>query len=144
MINPATAGFYVIGVNTGAGAIDVFDAIGQGEVVFDQAIVVQKNGTGAVSGSALTNVSVSGNQFSATVPLSLLPSTGFSPLQYSFNLWPRAGAGNALISDFSPENALLQPSAVPEPATWGMLLLGFLAVGGILRRRGTTRAGLPA
>lgn len=138
MIDPSVAGFYVIGVNTGTGAIDPFDSVGHGNVVFNQAIVVNKNATGNVGAFALTNVSVSGNQFSATVPLSLLPSTGFAPLQYGFNLWPRTGMGNELISDFSPENALLQPSAIPEPLTWIMMLMGFGALGAVMRlaRRG--------
>ena len=138
IIDPSVAGFYVIGVNTGTGVIDPFDSVGQGNVVFNQAIVVNKNATGNVGATALTGVSVSGNQFSATVPLSLLPSTGFAPLQYGFNLWPRTGMGNELISDFSPENALLEPSAIPEPSIWIMMLMGFGALGAAMRlsRRG--------
>jgi hypothetical protein len=31
-------------------------------------------------------------------------------------------------------------AAVPEPGTWAMLIVGFLAVGGALRRRGTVRS----
>ena len=31
-------------------------------------------------------------------------------------------------------------AAVPEPATWAMMLAGFMAVGGALRRRGTLRS----
>jgi hypothetical protein len=140
MIDPTTPGTYVIGVNTGTGAIDPFDPIGQGNVVFDQAIAIQQGGGGTVGATPLGNVSITGNQFSATVPLSLLPSTGFAPLQYGFNLWPRApGAGAPFISDFSPENALLNPDAVPEPETWAMLLLGFLAVGTALRGPGAVR-----
>ena len=133
VIDPAVPGFYVIGVNTGTGVIDPFDAIGQGNVVFNQAIVVQKNATGSVGATPLTNVSASGNQFSATLPLSLLPSTGFAPLQYGFNLWPRTGLGNELISDFAPENALLNASVVPEPASWIMMLMGFGALGAAMR-----------
>jgi hypothetical protein len=134
MIDATSPGTYVIGVNTGTGVADPFDAVGQGNVIFNQAIAIQQNGTGTVGATPLMNVNVTGNQFSATVPLSLLPSTGFEPLQYGFNLWPRApGMGVTFISDFSPENALLNPSAVPEPGTWAMLLLGFLGVGLVVR-----------
>lgn len=128
-IDPATPGLYVIGVNTGTGVIDPFDGIGQGNVIFNQAIVVQKTGA-----SNLGTATISGNTMSAIVPLAALPSTGFSPLNYGFNIWPRTApppSGNEVISDFSPENATL--SAVPEPSSWAMLLLGFGLVGGVVR-----------
>jgi len=126
-IDPATPGFYVIGVNTGTGVIDPFDAIGQGNVIFNQAIVIQKTGA-----SNIGTASISGDSFLASVPLSALPSTGFGPLDYGFNLWPRTGQGNALISDFAPENATLS-AAVPEPSLWATMVLGFGLVGGALR-----------
>lgn len=72
----------------------------------------------------------------ARVPLALLPSTGFGPTQYGFNLWPRNGVGNVnQITDFAPENATVSIGAVPEPATWLMMLVGFGGVGFSLRRR---------
>ncbi|MET3713410.1 hypothetical protein ABIC65_004142 [Sphingomonas trueperi] len=136
-ITPGTAGFYVFGVNTGKGAIRPFGGIGQGNVIFDQAIVVQKDGTGAIGGTALDSnwIAIAGNILTVKVPLSLLPSTGFAPGKYGFNLWPRTGfGGNAQISDFAPENATLA-AAVPEPASWAMLMLGAGAAGGMLRYR---------
>jgi hypothetical protein len=139
-INPARPGFYVIGANTGTGAIDPFDAIGQGNVTFDQVIVVQKDGSVSIGSTALS-ATIVGNLFTLTVPLSLLPSTGADPQNYGFNIWPRFGAtvtGNDQISDFAPENALLSPDAVvPEPATWLMMLLGFGLAGTALRFRRT-------
>ena len=65
-----------------------------------------------------------------------LPSTGADPLGYGFNLWPRTDltpTNLPAISDFAPENALLNPSAVPEPSTWLMLLAGFGLIGSALR-----------
>ncbi|WP_313540155.1 PEP-CTERM sorting domain-containing protein [Sphingomonas sp.] len=143
-ITPGTAGFYVFGVNTGKGAIRPFGGIGQGNVIFDQAIVVQKDGTGAIGGTALDAnwVAIAGNILTVKVPLSLLPSTGFAPGKYGFNLWPRTGFGNnAQISDFAPENATLA-AAVPEPASWAMLMLGAGAAGGMLRYRRRRQATL--
>lgn len=144
-IMAGTPGFYVYGVNTGAGAIRPFGGIGQGNVIFDQAIIVQKDGTGSIGNTALDPnwVAIAGNILTVKVPLSLLPSTGFAPAQYGFNLWPRTGfGGNAQISDFAPEDATLSAAAVPEPASWAMLMLGAGAAGGMLRyrRRRTTLA----
>lgn len=136
-INAALPGFYVIGVNTGAGATKPFAGIGEPNVTFDQVIIVQKNGTATLGANSLTTL-LSGNQFIVSVPVSLLPSTGAMPADYGFNIWPRFGAtvtGNAQISDFAPNNALLTASAVPEPATWGLMLLGFAAIGASMRFR---------
>jgi hypothetical protein len=119
-IDPALAGFYVIGVNTGSGAIHPFASIGEPNVTFNQVILVQKNGTATLGASSLTTL-LSGNQFIVSVPVSLLPSSGASAANYGFNIWPREGAtvtGNSQITDFAPNNALLSANgllAVPEP-----------------------------
>lgn len=137
-INPQTAGLYVVGVNTGTGVLRPFAALGQPNVIFNQAIVIQKDGTGRIGTSVLdpAGISIAGNILTARIPLSLLPSTGYSPTQYGFNLWPRVGLGNAnQITDFAPENANISISAVPEPATWGMMLMGLGLAGMRLRSR---------
>ena len=134
-IDPATGGFYAIGVDTGAGAIAPFGSIGQPNVTFDQVVVVAGAGDAFVGADDL-DFTISGNTFSVLVPLALLPSTGADPLGYGFNLWPRTDltpTNLPAISDFAPENALLNPSAVPEPSTWLMLLAGFGLIGSALR-----------
>jgi len=140
-INPALAGFYVIGVDTGAGAIRPFGGIGEPNVIFDQVIVVQKNGTATLGANSLS-VLLAGNEFIVTVPVALLPSTGATPANYGFNIWPREGStvtGNSQITDFAPNNALLTVrgvvTAVPEPATWASMLVGYGLIGGALRFR---------
>lgn len=138
-IDPSQAGFYVIGVDTGAGAIRPFAAIGEPNVIFDQVIVVQKNGTATLGANSIA-VSMVGNQFILTVPTSLLPSTGVAPSSYGFNIWPRFGASvsnNSQISDFAPDNALLSAGgilgAVPEPSSWLLMMLGFCGLGVAMR-----------
>lgn len=132
-INPAAAGFYVIGVNTGTGVIRPFANVGAPNVIFNQAVVVQKSGAAAVGGNPLT-ATLDGDSFSVIVPLALLPSTGFAPERYGFNLWPRiAFTSNNDISDFAPDNANI--AAIPEPAAWALMLAGFALVGAALRRR---------
>jgi hypothetical protein len=82
-------------------------------------------------------VTISGNSFSVVVPISMLPSTGFAPQDYTFLLWSRtqlaAGVPVQLgIVDFAPDRGLL--SLVPEPSSWAMMLLGFGAIGIVIRR----------
>jgi hypothetical protein len=136
-IDPALAGFYVIGVNTGsATAPGPFAGIGQPNVIFNKVVVVQKGGTAAISGVAVPGaVSIAENAFSLVVPLSMLPSTGFAPNHYGWNIWPRSGTtgGAAVISDFAPENTTI--AAAPEPSSWAMMLGGFGFIGGVMRSR---------
>jgi len=135
-IDPTLPGFYVIGANTGTGT-GPFGPIGAPDVKFNKAIVIQKNGSAAIGATPLAagSVTIGGNALSLMVPLSLLPSTGFDPTRYGFNIWPRSGTvgGLATISDFAPNNATL--AAVPEPAMWSLMLGGFGLIGGTLRRR---------
>jgi hypothetical protein len=136
-IKAETGGTYIFGVNTGTGPIHPFAALGQPNVIFNQAIAVREDGTGNIGATVLNPswIAIAGNILTVQVPLSLLPSTGFVPGQYGFNLWPRLGTGNNnQISDFAPENATLA-AGVPEPAAWGMLIAGFGAGGAVLRRR---------
>ena len=137
-IDSALPGFYVIGVNTGTGTIAPFGSIGAGNVRFNQAVIVQKSGAATVGATPLT-ATISGDMLSLVLPLSLLPSTGFEPGHYSFNIWPRSGTvgGLATISDFAPDNSDL--SAAPEPASWAMMLGGFGVIGGAMRRRRVAR-----
>lgn len=140
-IDPSRAGLYVIGANTGTGPIRPFAALGAPNVIFNQAIVVQKSGAASVSGNPLTAI-ISGDSFSLVVPLAFLPSTGFAPERYAFNLWPRVGLGNNnQISDFAPNNANI--ASVPEPASWALMILGFGAAGAALRRRRHLWAAVP-
>lgn len=135
-VTPGTPGFYVLGVNTGTGAIDPFGPIGNGNVIFDQALQIQKDGTGTLGGSALdpSSIVIDGDTVTLSLALALFPSTGFEPGEYGWNVWPRGDAtGLAAISDFAPDNATL--AAVPEPGTWMTLLLGFAGAGLLIRRR---------
>lgn len=133
-ITPGTVGFYVFGVNTGTGLLHPFGDIGQPNVLFNQAITIRKDGTGSIGGVALNpaDIAITGNILTFKIAASLMPSTGFAPENYGFNLWPRFATGNNnQISDFSPENATL--AAAPEPGTWAMMMIGFGAIGGMLR-----------
>lgn len=138
-IGSTATGFYVWGVNRGAGTAG-FANLGITGVRFDRVIILRPDLTGAIGGvGALPagSVTVSGNVITGTISGSLLPSTGFTnKLDYTFNLWPRDGAfsGNAAISDFAPNNANFTATPVPEPAS-AALLLGGMGLLALLRRR---------
>jgi hypothetical protein len=143
---------YVWGIDRGTGT-EVFVAgvpsIGAG-VKFDAVAVFRPDGTGLVAllqpagppiltNLAADSVDIFGSFIAGKVPLALLPSTGFDPKDYRFNLWPRTGNGNALISDFAPDASTFAATFVPEPMTWTMMLIGFGATGAAIRRRRVIR-----
>ena len=132
-IDPTTIGVYIIGVDTGTGVIAPFAAQGAPNVRFNQAVRVNKDGTASVAATALT-ATIAGNAFSIVVPEALFPSTGFTAERYGWNLWPRTGVGAGTVAtDFSPDDAML--AAVPEPASWALMIAGVGVAGGALRRR---------
>jgi hypothetical protein len=141
---------YVIGVNRGA-ATSSFAAppINLPGVVFDT--VITMTGTGVTGGRNLITATplalpagsahISGDSFELDIPLSLLPSAGFLPLQYGFNLWPRdtsvtADATHTPIADFAPDNATFVATAVPEPMSLALLGAGLVGLCLVRRRSG--------
>ena len=131
-----STGFYVWGVNRGAGTA-AFAANGLPGVKFDITVILRPNGTGSVGATTLPAgaVTIAGNTITGVVSGSLLPTTGFAKADYSFNLWPRNSAftGFAAISDFAPDamNFTAIP-VVPEPASWALMAGG---VGWLLMKR---------
>jgi len=133
---------YVWGVNRGAGTAG-FAGNGISGVLFDDVVLVNPDGTGSVaSGGSLTagSITISGATISAVVKGSLLPSTGFNKLDYTWNLWPRdiSGTGFGQIADFAPDNsnfATTSGTVVPEPETYVLMLAGLGLVGWVARRR---------
>ena len=87
-----------------------------------------------------TNVFLSGGSIVGTI--SLTPDPGNTDLSETWRLLPlflEAGTYTFTIQgtrgDTSAFGGNIAFSAIPEPATWGMMLLGFAAVGYQVRRR---------
>ncbi|MBW8815489.1 MAG: PEPxxWA-CTERM sorting domain-containing protein [Caulobacterales bacterium] len=141
-VDPSKPGLYVLGIDTGLGAIHPFGGIGEPDVRFDQVAVIQKNGLATLSGHTLT-ATVSGDSLMLLIPNQFLIPTGSKPgpQHYGFNLWPRNGLGNNnQIADFAPQNAVF--AAAPEPASWALMLAGFGGLGAALRRRRAMAAAM--
>lgn len=146
-IGTTLGGFYVFGVDRGMGTARFGDIATN--VLFDAVVVINNNGTGLardlISG-VVTNleagaITFNGNSLSAIVDAAALPGQGFDAASFTYNLWPRSpGAGNAFIADFAPDNANSAVTAVPEPASWALLIAGFGLVGTVARRRRTVFA----
>jgi hypothetical protein len=57
----------------------------------------------------VTPVLIAPDTIAVSFPASMLPSTGFTPAQYTWNLWPRNGLGGtpaAQIGSFIPDNTM--------------------------------------
>jgi hypothetical protein len=134
-VGTTTGASYVFGLNRGQGTARFGAAIpSTANILFDSVVILRPDGTGqfndqlnSANNTALSGISVSGNQISATFNASLFPSTGFALADYTWNLWPRVSSvtGTAGISDFAPD-ASNASVAVPEPAS----MSGLLAVAG--------------
>lgn len=145
-----TAGsLYVLGLDRGAGT-SRFPVIAPG-VLFDEVLAVTGAGVATVrdliAGTATTlsadATTITGDVLSVSFPISLVPSLGLAPSNYTWNLWPRTGAGNDnQISDFAPNNSNVRVtvSAVPEPGTAAMMMIGSLVYLAARRRNNRSKA----
>lgn len=151
-VGSTSQGFYIWGVDRGTGAsTSNFAALGLPNIIFDAVVRINPDGTGLVNLLAPTppaatplpvgSITFSGNSFQVIIPVSMLPSRGFSPGQYTQNLWPRWGGavGNAQISDFAPNANNASISTVPEPATMLLLGTGLAGLGGMIKRKRQVR-----
>ncbi len=129
---------YIWGVNTGAGTAG-FASSGLDNVLFNKVFNITPGAGGAATVAGAT-ASYVGSTLTLVVPLSSLASTGFTPSDYTWNLWPRnftAGLAQP-ISDFAPDNANLSVAtvgAVPEPSSVVLMSLGGLGLLAWRRRK---------
>lgn len=152
-IDPIPGQLYAWGIDRGAGTprIDLLrDPDIAPDIVFDAVLVMLPNGvltvvTIPVAGAptfttVIGGTVVNGDTLSATIPLSLLFSTGFAPEDYTFGFWsrirvdPTVDGTNNEIADFLLGSGTINARVVPEPATWLTMLLGLGVVGSVMRR----------
>lgn len=145
-IGTTPAGAFVWGINRGAG-FATFPVIAPG-VTFDAVVIAVPGSVAQVTdlASSVTtplpagSVTFNGPDLSIRVDASLLPSLGFTPQNYTVNLWPRSVLSfeDEVVSDFALDNSNAAVTATPEPSAAFLVLP---ALGGLLwaRRRRTIR-----
>jgi hypothetical protein len=115
----AIGGLYLFGVDRGLGTPRFLNApaappvIGP-NVLWDSVLRINPNGTGNFNNLLAglntplnpADITVSGDEFTASVPLSLLqPAATRPPQEWTYNLWPRSGVGlNVQVSDLAPDD----------------------------------------
>jgi hypothetical protein len=135
-----TGSSYVIGVDRGGGQArpHPFAGIGRPDIVFDQAFSVRSNGDVFLGATKMFTFKIFDDPITHTGSfigrLSGLESQGFTLDQFQFSLWSQSRALGLPVTnvDFAPENGTI--SAVPEPSTWALMLLGFGGMGSLVRR----------
>lgn len=147
--------YYFFGVNRGSGTDrfqDTEPPIGPPTILYDAIVRFDYDGNGrvvtfasATSPPVITLLfvhGISGSTVSADIPWSALPSTGFTPAQYTYISWSRSELGShEFVADLAPDDASIL--AVPEPANWALMLVGLLATGIAARTLRNERLGEP-
>ena len=139
-----TDGYYAVSPDNGPGTISLasFGAISSLSFIWGSVdsgntlefLNAAGNAFYSVTGATLLGAIANGNQTTGTSnPVVTFSFTGASQLISGMRLTALPGGNNP--SGFSFEIDNLAISAVPEPATWGMMMLGLGLAGVSLRRR---------
>jgi uncharacterized protein (TIGR03118 family) len=121
-------GLYIIGVDRGQGTARFAGrtpVIGP-NVLWDSVVRINPDGTGlfnniiagVVTQLNPADITIDGNEFSVSVPLSaMLPSATRPPEEWTYNLWPRNSAvigNNAAVPDLAPDDGNSPMRVVPS------------------------------
>lgn len=151
--SPVSATFTYNGVTVAfagahAGYVEIFNNAPVGSETFDglryQAQDFQNDATGRINNSVFDQIGSYVNQivFSTAVPTSLDYTLQPGDTAQGFLRREVYSQNNALLEGASANlyaqriTVALEQAGVPEPATWALLIAGFGAVGGAMRRRG--------
>lgn len=137
--NPTGSSNYLTtNVASGTGSASIFSKIGFNNVSFDWGTVDSYN--------TFALLDAAGNAFYTLSGREVMPNSGTTGQRISLTSSGQAIYGLRLYSGqpaFEVDNVNFS-AAVPEPATWAMMILGFGAVGFAMRRRSSVRTGAVA
>ena len=124
----ALGGLYLFGVDRGRGTprFRTGNPVIGPNVLWDLIVRINPDGTGQVNNllaGVITpldpaDISITHNEFTATVPLGLLrPAATVPPEQWTYNLWPRCGIGQTVqVSDLAPDDGNSPVQTIPQVA----------------------------
>jgi len=128
-----------IGVDSGTGYAQLMSNSGP----FSQIGFFMNYAPGIGNNATIEALDINGNVFASYDIATLAPIStpgGFNEFQFrgiasdAQDIYGLRFGGNYILVTGTADGV---PNAVPEPATWAMLILGFGLVGGVLRRRQT-------
>lgn len=127
-VTQSVGALYLFGVDRGSGTARFLSTPGPvigPTVVWDSIVRVNPDGTGlfnnviagVITPLSRSDITIDGDEFTASVPLSLMTSSATRPpAEWTYNLWPRNGIGNnAQVSDLAPDDGN-SPFQVVAPA----------------------------
>ncbi len=125
---------YLFGVDRGRGTARFLPSptsppvIGP-NVLWDSIVRINPDGTGLFNNSLMgvvtpldpADIKISGNHFTASVPLRImLPGATRPPEEWTYNLWPRNGIGrNVQVSDLAPDDGNAPVQALSRDGSSG-------------------------
>ena len=155
LASAATAAPFITPIVTGSAAFgnNTVDCAGAAPCAFSDTLTfvtpVGYNLTSATISSTIVGVDATTNIDFSSVTLNGVAFTtvfsGATEFRQLLNLFIISGATNTLVisgttgGNGSYGGALVFSQAVPEPATWALMILGFGAVGYSMRRRSAVR-----
>src|SRR5215217_5842590 len=137
-IGTTSGSAFIWGVDRGSGTDRLITsgppAVGPADLLLDAVVRLESGGGGRVMtfptvGPPVTTlldpstIVISGSTITTTIPFDVLFSTGFEPEDYTYAFWTRSALGSQeFIADLAPDGGGIRASAVPEPASWAMMI----------------------
>ncbi len=129
-----SSNYLTTNVASGAGSASIFSKVGFNNIAFDWGTIDTYNTFGLLDAA--------GNAFYTMTGQQIVPHDSVNGARISLTS-DQSIYGLRLYSgspSFEVDNVTFSATAVPEPGTWGMMVIGFGAMGLAMRRRSSPKA----